>query len=140
MFLKPFLKEYSYFYMSVFFHNIDATFLLQLKWSLISFGLLTFLVLKKCGPPKILIPKKFGPRIKIIIWQFLHQISWVPNFSGPKFLGVQISQGPNFLGSKFLRAQISWGPKKSQGPKYEIEDHFSYSLHFWYIFADSLLP
>ena len=45
-------------------------------------------------------PKKFGPRIKIIILQF-HQ--------GTKFLEDQLSWGQNILGSKFLRAQMRWG-------------------------------
>ena len=42
------------------------------------------------GPQEIwalrnLVPKKFGPRMKIIIWHF---------YAGTKFLGDQKSQGP----------------------------------------------
>ena len=64
---------------------------LVLKWSTISFGLLTFLV-----------PKKFGPHMKIIMRHFFRsQISWGSNVFGPKFLETQKVMGLNEIGDHF---------------------------------------
>ena len=60
--------------------------------------------------PTFLFPKKFGLRIKIIVWYL---------YEGPKFVGDQVSQRPNFL-------EI----KKVRGPN-EIGDHFNYSWLGW---------
>ena len=54
--------------------------------------------------PRNLGPKKFGLHIKIIIciailWR--DYISWVTNFSGPKFLGDQKVRGPIEIGDYF---------------------------------------
>ena len=47
--------------------------------------------------PRSLVPKKFGPRMKIITWLFL---------AGPKLLWAQISQGPNEIGDHFSYIDI----------------------------------
>ena len=73
---------------------------LQLKWSPISFGPLTFLDTKKFGPREIWSLHEnyyiaFSCRNQLT--KFLgDQISWEPNFSGTKFLGDQKSQGPKW--------------------------------------------
>ena len=100
-------------------------FWLQLKWSPISFGPLTFLVPKKFEPQEIQSPHEN------------HHMGFP--YAGTIILEVQIFLGPNFSGTKF------WGAQKVTGPN-EIVDHFSYSQmrHYWwsilYLFPEIYIP
>jgi hypothetical protein len=73
--------------------------------------------------PRSMIPEKYGFQEIRAPHENHHmafscgvQISWGPNFSGPKFLGANIAWGPNLS-----------GPKKVRDPN-EIGAHFSLEM------------
>jgi hypothetical protein len=85
---------------------------------------LTFLVHKKFGPreiwdPRSLVHEKYGTQEiwsphenQHMAFSFGAQTSRGPNFSGPKFLGVQISWEPKKPGAKIRLGTISVTAKK----------------------------
>ena len=76
---------------------------LVLKWSLISFGSLKFLVPEKFRPKEIWIPRNLVPARKSLFGIFMQR----PNFLVLKFFWVHISQGPNVSRQKLNRERKS---------------------------------
>ena len=64
--------------------------------------------------PTFLVPEKFSPRMKIIVWQF-HAVT--------NIRGSQISRDPNFLGTKKIRGPNEIGGPFQLQPKIHILDN-----------------